>query len=204
LSDLECTPCPETSPISLIGFTAELRSAPWFAVYVKHRHEKCVAASLQGQGYEAFLPTYLKIGQSSKRSELPLFPGYVFCRFAAQKMLPILSTPGVFSIVGSALAPASIPDGEIAGIKRLLASGLTPRPWSYVACGQQVCIKSGPLRGLEGLVVDDTHQKWLIVSVHLLQRSVAVKIERNHVEVSPSASFRNCIHADGKCVQLFF
>ena len=73
-------------------------------------------------------------------------------------------------------------------IKRMLRPGLTPQPWSYVARGRRVCVKSGPLRGLEGLVVDNTHQKWLIVSVHLLQRSVAVKVERRQVQLS---SFEN-------------
>ncbi len=181
MSNLELTSCPQINSIPLVSFSPEPCSASWFAVYVKHRHEKCVALSLQSRGYESFLPTYLKVSQDSKKSELPLFPGYVFCRFEAQKSLPVISTPGVFSVVSSGPTPASVSDVEIENIKHMLSSGLNPRPWSYVARGQQVCIRSGPLRGMEGMVVDDTSQKWLIVSVHLLQRSVAVKIERNYI-----------------------
>jgi transcription antitermination factor NusG len=153
---------------------------PWFAVYVKYRHEKCVARILQDKHYEAFLPTYMKIHSHGNRFELPLFPGYVFCRFESSNPLPILTIPGVFSIVSNGCVPVPIPDQEIESVKRLISSGSEHRPWPYVSPGQTVYIDSGPLQGIEGFVVDNSHQKWLIVSIHLLQRSVAVKIERSH------------------------
>jgi hypothetical protein len=60
-------------------------------------------------------------------------------------------------------------------------SGLTPFPWPYVSTGQSLRVTSGPLRGVEGVVVDASNAKWLVLSVHLLQRSVAVKVERADV-----------------------
>ncbi len=158
-----------------------MSSLPWYALYVKHQHEKFVTSSLDGKGYESFLPTYTKVSASSKKSELPLFPGYVFCRLDSAQKTEVVSTPGVFSIVGNASQPAPIPEQEIEKVKEVLASGLTRRPWPYLVSGQEVCIRSGPLRGVNGVVVDDTHERWLVLSLHLLQRSVAVKVERAYL-----------------------
>ena len=138
--------------------------SPWFAIYVKNRHEKKVALSLQNKGIEAFLPTYVKLHEHSKKFELPLFPGYVFCRIQCESKLPIVSTPGVFSIVGNGSPSAIIPETEIDGIRRTIESGFAIKPWPYITRGQQVCLKSGPLRGVEAVVMDETHYKWLILN----------------------------------------
>jgi transcription termination/antitermination protein NusG len=154
---------------------------PWYAIYVKSRHEKNVASTLASRGYESFLPTYLKRRKDSKKSDLPLFPNYVFCRLKPSEKMPVITAPGVFSIVSSSGLPASIPEAEIESIRRMLKSGLDPAPWPYVKEGQQVCMTSGPLRGVEGVVVNESHHRWLVVSVKLLQRSVAVKVERQYI-----------------------
>jgi|SRR5690242_3009172 transcription antitermination factor NusG len=160
---------------------SDLSSSPWFAVYVKYRHEKNIALALRGKGYEAFLPTYIKAQRNSKRLEMPLFPGYVFCRLDTSKTLPVLTIPGVFSILGNGRGPEPISELDIHGIRVVTGSGLTPCPWPYVSTGQSLRVTSGPLRGVEGVVVDASNAKWLVVSVHLLQRSVAVKVERADV-----------------------
>jgi transcription termination/antitermination protein NusG len=159
-------------------------SSPWFAVYGKYRHEKNIALALNGKGYEAFLPTYVKAHGASKKVELPLFPGYIFCRLDTSNTLPVLSTPGVFSILGSGSGPAPISEVDIESIRLMIRSGLTPSPWPYVATGQALRLTSGPLRGVQGVVVDASNEKWLVVSVELLQRSVAVKVERATLSVT--------------------
>lgn len=151
---------------------------PWFALYVKPRHEKHVALTLQSKGFEAFLPTYSKYHRRDRIFDLPLFPSYVFSRIDVSKTLPILSTPGVFSIVGSGHAPEAISEDEIQGVRRMVEAGLTPVQWPYVSPGQEVSLESGPLQGVQGVIVDASNEKWLVVSVHLLRRSVAVKIDR--------------------------
>jgi transcription antitermination factor NusG len=164
---------------------------PWFAVYVKPRHEKSVALILKGKGLDSFLPTYTRRHCDSKKFELPLFPGYVFCRLDVSKTLPVMTTPGVFSIVGNGHAPQVIPDTEIEQIRRMLGSGPMPHPWPYISAGQQVLLESGPLRGLEGVVVDASDERWLVVSVHLLRRSVAVKMERASLPLGSISSRRS-------------
>jgi transcription termination/antitermination protein NusG len=159
----------------------DANSLPWFAVYVKYRHEKTTTLALKSKGYESFLPTYVKVHKGGKKFELPLFPGYVFCRLETSNALPVLTIPGVFSIIGKGRDPELISEVDIEGIKRMVDSGLTLCPWPYVFRGQELRITSGPLRGIRGVVVDASNEKWLVVSVHLLQRSVAVKVDRESV-----------------------
>jgi transcription antitermination factor NusG len=159
---------------------------PWFALYVKPRHEKNVALMLRGKGHETFLPTYNHRVKYGKIFELPLFPGYVFCRIELSSRLPVMMTPGIFSIVGNGPEPEAICEQEIEGVRRMLESGFGPIPWPYLSPGQEVSLESGPLRGVQGVVVDANDQKWLVVSVNLLRRSVAVKVEREFLSVKLS------------------
>ncbi len=165
-----------------------MTNLPWFALYVKPRHEKNVSAILQGKGYEVFLPTYTHRVKYNKTFELPLFPSYVFCRMEPRSPLAVVSTPSVFSIVGNREEPNPISEDEIQGIRRMLESGSTPMPWPYVLPGQEVCVESGSFKGVRGVIVDANEGKWLVVSVNLLQRSVAVRLDRD--SLSLKVSFR--------------
>jgi transcription termination/antitermination protein NusG len=160
-----------------------MNDLPWFALYVKPRHEKNVAVILQAKGFEAFLPTYRHQVKYHKFFELPLFPSYVFCRVDLSKRLPIMMTPGVFSIVGNGPEPEAISEQEVQAVRRMLESGFMPIPWPFVQTGDQVFVDSGPLKGVQGVVVDASNGKWLVISVNLLRRSVAVKLDREFLRV---------------------
>ena len=157
----------------------------WYAIRMRSKFEQVASTTLAGKGYEQFLPLYSSRRAWSDRSkelDLPLFPGYLFCRFDAQeRILPILTTPGVISIVGAGKIPVPIPDEEIAAIRTVIRSGLHAQPWPHLAVGSGVVIEKGPLTGIEGVTLDAGKRYRLIVSVPLLQRSVAVEIERDWV-----------------------
>src|SRR5579863_2483916 len=94
---------------------------PWFALRVKSRSEKIVATIARNKGFEEFLPLYQSRRRWSDRFksvELPLFPGYVFCRLNPEFRLPLLTIPGVMSFVGIGKVPVPIEEAEIAAIKR--------------------------------------------------------------------------------------
>jgi len=155
-------------------------SYPWFALHVRSRHENSVAAILGGKGYECFLPLYRSRRLWSdriKEIELPLFAGYVFCRFDMQRRLPILTTPGVVEVVGIAKRPIPIDDSEIAALQATLRSGLQSRPWPFLQVGQKVRVEAGPLCGVEGILLGFKGRQRLVLSVTLLQRSVAVEVD---------------------------
>jgi transcription antitermination factor NusG len=113
--------------------------------------------------------------------EQTLFPGYLFCRLDPRVRLPILTTPGVFSIVGSGKEPISIPEGEIDAASRIVNSTVSAEPWPYLECGDKVTISDGPLRGVQGILATIKNHFKVVVSVTLLQRSVAVEVERSAV-----------------------
>lgn len=122
-----------------------------------------------------------------KEIEQPLFPGYVFCRFNPCNRLPILTTPGVLSIVGVAKAPAPIPDSEIYAVQRLVESGLAARPWPFIQVGERVAIERGPLSGAEGILLKYKNRYRIVVSVSLLQRSISAEIDIEMVRAVRSA-----------------
>jgi transcription antitermination factor NusG len=156
----------------------------WYAISVRHKFERMVSAALAGKGYEEYLPLHRSRRSWSDRSkelDLPLFPGYLFCRFDVQFRLPILTTPGVIAILGAGKTPVAVPEREIDAVKMVVRSGLHLVPWPQLAVGSSVLIERGPLKGLEGITLDIKKKCRLIVSVPLLQRSVAVEIERDWV-----------------------
>ncbi len=156
----------------------------WYALQVRPRFEKVVARHLEHKGYEEYLPLYVKRQQWSdriKQVELPLFPGYIFCKFDVFQRLPILVIPGVVSVVGVARSPLAVSEDEIAAVQNVVKSGLKYEPSSFIAVGQWARVERGPLRGLVGIVVENRKNCRLIVSVKLLQRSVSVEIDADSV-----------------------
>jgi len=159
-------------------------SLSWFALRVKSRTEKVVSTIARNKGFEEFLPLYKSRRRWSDRFqsvELPLFPGYVFCRLNPEFRLPILTIPGVMGFVGIGRIPVAIDEAEISAIQSAICAGLLAEPYPFLEVGQRVRLAEGPLAGLEGLLVEVRKQQRLVVSVSMLKRSVAVEIDRNWV-----------------------
>jgi transcription antitermination factor NusG len=172
----------------------EAENYPWYALQVRSRYEDTVATHLQGRGYESLLPLYKCRRQWSdrlKEIELPLFPGYVFCRFNPLNRLPILSVPGVVQVVGVGRTPVPIDESEIAAIQAAFKSGLPSQPWPFMQIGDRVRIEYGPLCGLEGILLNFKGRQRVVISVTLLQRSVAVQIDGAWVRPM-SQQYRAC------------
>ena len=155
-------------------------SFPWFALQVRSRSEKIVTAHLTGKGYEWFLPSHKTRRLWSdriKEIEQPLFPGYVFCRLNPSNRFPILAIPRIFLIVGVGKIPVPIHEAEIAAIQATVKFGLQSQPWPFLQIGQRVRIERGPLCGLDGILLDVRGHHRLVLSVTLLNRSIAVRLE---------------------------
>jgi len=163
----------------------------WYAAVVRPNHEKMVSVALRNKGIEEFTPLYCEKRRWSdrvKQVELPLFPGYVFCRFAIEAPVCVVTTPGVVSLVGFGKGPAPIPDAEIRAIRTLIASGSPLFRWPYLRVGQRVRITDGALQDVEGILVKIHDEFRLVVSIELLQRSVAVTLEGFRVVPVPNPS----------------
>lgn len=152
----------------------------WYAVQVHSRKENYVAAQFAGLGFEYILPTYKCIRNwSDRRKELeqPLFPGYLFCRFDFQQRRPLILTPGVLRVVGTGRTPVPVSDDEIRALQLAVSSGLPKLPWPYLEVGQRVRVNYGTLAGLEGILVNLKGNQRVVLSVTLLQRSVAMEVD---------------------------
>ncbi len=152
----------------------------WYAVYTRHQHEKAIAYALACKGFETFLPLYSTARRWKDRTKqlwLPLFPCYVFVHGNLERRLDIIVTSGVHSLVSSGGRPAPILQSEIDAIRRALEQGLAAEPHGFLRSGDWVRVKSGPLEGIEGILVRWKSVWRLVLSVELLQRSVAVEVD---------------------------
>ena len=154
-------------------------SNPWFALRVKPNYEKRVATALRGKGLEELLPLYRSKRRWSDRVkvlDLPLFPGYLFCRLDLAARLPLLTTPGFLYIVGVGKTPQPVDEAEILAIQSVMRSGVPVTPWPSLVVGQKVELQHGPLRGLVGVLTKISNQHRIYVSVTLLRRSISVEV----------------------------
>lgn len=156
----------------------------WYAIWTRSHSEQLVADQLLAKGLQVFLP---KISVWSRRGgvrhaiRVPMFSGYVFLNESVDKhiYLEVIKARGVVRILGDrwdSLSPIS--NGEIEGLQTLVNSGVAITPHSYLREGQRVRVTGGPLKGVDGILVENKSEKGLLVlSVDLLQRSVAVQID---------------------------
>jgi transcription termination/antitermination protein NusG len=175
--------------------------APWFVLWTHSHSERLVHDQLAAKGFDIFLPT-MKTWSRRKGAQsaiaVPMFPGYVFVHHPIDKpsYVEIAKTRGLVRILGERWDRlTAVADDEIEAIRRVVASDVPVFPHPYLREGQQVRITTGPLAGVEGLLVSTKPQKGLlVVSVELLQRSVAVEVDCTDVRpVSyPSRPLSQC------------
>jgi transcription antitermination factor NusG len=157
----------------------------WYAAYTCANHEKRVAEQLEERAVEHFLPLYGSVRRWKDRKvklELPIFPGYVFVRLALRDRLRVLQTPGVARLVGFGGLPTALPDQEMEAMRNGLQRQLRLEPHPYLTIGRRVRLNSGPFIGLEGILVRRKGLLRLVLSLDLIQRSVAVEVDASDVE----------------------
>jgi len=160
----------------------------WYAIHARSRHEDVVFQGLRKKLVEAFLP---KIQVMSRRRDrrkrifVPLLPGYVFVHtdLNPHQYWDIIKTYGVVRIIGVKGKPVPVQDEEIASLQILHGTDRTVRNQAYMKTGDRVMIVEGPLKGLTGFYLRHKGKSGkVVVSIELLQRSLAVEIENWIVE----------------------
>lgn len=170
------------------GLQAELYEPRWYAAYTCAQHEKRVAEQFTQRALESFLPQYESVRQWKDRKvklKLPLFPGYVFVRLALRDRLRVLETPSVVRLVGFNGHPVALPDKEMEGLQVCVATQMATEPHAYLTVGRRVRIKSGPLEGLEGVLVRKKNGLRVVLSLGLIARSAAVEVDARDIERVP-------------------
>lgn len=158
----------------------------WYAIYTIVRHEKAVHAELTKKHIVSYLPireVFNRWKDRNKRVLLPLFPGYLFVNIDLEDKMDVLKTKGVVRMLGVNGNPMPVPDLQIESIKNLLGSNLKYDQYDFLAEGKEVEVIHGPLMGSRGKIIQRRGQCRLVLSVDLIQRSIAVEVDIDDVDV---------------------
>jgi len=165
-----------------------MQRAAWYAVYTRSRHEKQVAAFLERQQIEVFLP--LRRAWSTRQDrkvtiEIPALPGYLFVRCVLYpEIRALIKRPtGVLRLVENVGQPAVIPDTQIESLRRALAHSFNAEGHPYLKVGDRVRVARGPMEGTEGYlarVAENKHR--LVIAVDYVNQALSVEIDANLVE----------------------
>jgi len=160
-------------------------SENWFAVHTRARHEKKANSALVEKNVETFLPTREIVSQWKDRKKkvlMPLFPGYLFVNIDPSDRYTVLNTNGVVRILGNNGVPVPVSPEEIEATKRLIETGLKYEPFPYSIVGREVEVIRGPLEGTMGKILRTKGAYSLVLSVHLIMRSVSVEVDLSDVD----------------------
>jgi transcription antitermination factor NusG len=161
----------------------------WYVLWTQSHCEQLVHDQLAADGFELMLPkveTWSRRGGTRRLVPTPMFPGYLFLHHAIDKAsyLAVRKARGLVRILGERWDRLeAVADAEVQAIHRLTESRLPVRGHPFLHVGHRVRISSGALEGIEGILLKDRPGRGLlVVTVELLQRSVAVEVDASAVE----------------------
>ncbi|MFN3533714.1 MAG: UpxY family transcription antiterminator [Candidatus Brocadia sp.] len=154
--------------------------AYWFAVHTRSRHEKQVDSFLKEKRIDSFLPLIKTPSRRKDRVkfvDIPLFKGYLFVKIPLCNVCEVINTRGVVRIIGTdRFTPIPIPEKQVNDIKLLVNSNIKLDPYKYLATGTRIRVTSGPLVGIEGILLEKKANYRVVVSIDLLQRSASAEV----------------------------
>ena len=167
----------------------------WYAVWTRSRQEKTAAAMLEALNISNFLPLISEKRQWSDRKKMvtvPAFPGYLFVQIAATSDLElrVREVPGVVNFVRNQLGPSAIPEHEIQNLRTLLSRAPNCLPYPFLKAGDKVRIVRGTLTGVEGSFIRNGARSRVVISVDIIQRSIAVEVSTDDVEPAENSTQR--------------
>jgi transcription termination/antitermination protein NusG len=160
--------------------------AAWYALYTRSRFEKKVMAEIAERSIEVFLPMREVLSRWKDRKKkvwFPLFPGYVFVYHAntPANRYRILNLPGAVHFIGFNGQATPIPSEQIEGVRRFLETDLSVDPYPYIQVGRRVEVIAGPLKGIQGKLVQKKGRFRFVLQVDLIRQAVSVEIDASDV-----------------------
>ena len=151
----------------------------WIAVYTKSRHEQIVVNELSKKNIESYCPMFKERRQWSDRKKwvyFPLFRSYVFANIEIKENIYVLQTIGVNKIVKFQEKISIIPDQVIDNIKNIIEGEYNVEKADYFIKGDEVRVVSGPLKDLDGVVLDSRGTNKVIIKIEAIQQAFSVEI----------------------------
>ncbi len=159
----------------------------WYAVYTKSRHEKIAEVNLQSRGIITFLPLREMVSRWKDRKKVinvPLFPSYIFVNANLSDVYDkVVYTRGVLRVVGCNGIPIPVSNQQVESVKMLVQSKLKYDPYPYLDSGREVVIKSGPLQGVVGRIIEKRSKHTFVLSIDLIKRAVSVEVDVLDIEL---------------------
>jgi transcriptional antiterminator NusG len=173
------------------AWNASTSAKHWFVVFTIPRHEKRVEEHFRVREIESFLPLCQmqrrwKDG-SKKTLQIPLFSSYIFVRIAWCDRVPVLTVPGVISIVGGGRASVPVPDGYIHSLRQGLREGKI-QPHVYLTTGTRVRIRCGVMAGMDGVLLRTKSDCRVVLTLEMIMKSVTVEVAMEDIEIVDHAS----------------
>jgi transcription antitermination factor NusG len=156
----------------------------WVVLHVRTNFEFTAATILQNKGYQGFVPSYCSKAKDQRPALLPLFRGYIFCKFNRNLSSSIVATPGVVGILKSAGEIATIDSKTIELLQRVVDVCINPRPSPAFCIGARVKVVSGPLAGTEGRLIRQKSKCRLVLAVENINRCISVEVDASQVAES--------------------
>lgn len=156
----------------------------WFVLRTRARQEKILANDLAARSIPAFLPLINSVryyGGRKARVELPLFPGYVFLRGSRDDAYTADRTRRIAQIIP--VSNQERLDTELHSLAVALQSQAPLDPYPYLRKGVWVEVRSGPFRGIQGLIEDRSKANLLILQVEMLGRAVSLELDGSLLDV---------------------
>lgn len=159
----------------------------WYAIYTKPRWEKKVARQLEDKKIENYLPLYKILKQWSDRRKWvqePLFRSYIFVNIELNDHLSVLQTSGVVKFVSFEKKPVVIPPVQIEAVRTFINTDeemFTEEVNMNV--GNKVTINRGPLKGLEGTLVNISNRKRVRIMIEGIQQILYIKVPVSFLSV---------------------
>ena len=150
----------------------------WHLLHTKSRQEKVVAADLAAMGIAYYLPLVRQVryyGRRKAKVALPLFPGYVFLRGSLDQVYAADRTKRVANII-TVNAQKQL-DWELRNLHLALSKDAALTPFPFLKKGVRVEVRSGPFRGLQGVIEGRAAENRLVLQVDMLGRAVSLEID---------------------------
>ncbi len=155
----------------------------WWVAHTKSRREKTLASFLASKGVGYYLPLVKKRQPSNRRerfSFLPLFPGYLFFKGNRDDRYSVYSSNQIARVIE--VKNQDLLLKELTRTRQVLSINMPVYPYDFLAEGQRVSVKYGPMKGLEGIVLRKKSSYRLVLNVTTISQAIAVDIEADMVE----------------------
>lgn len=150
----------------------------WFVLHARGRQEKALSTDLEAMEIDCFLPLIRQARYYGNRKisvELPLFPGYLFLRGSVEEAYRADRTDRVVSIIR--VSEQAVLNWELKNLHIALIKNVTLDPYPMFKAGIRVEVRSGPLRGLQGVIESRCRANRLVLQVGMLGSAVSLEVD---------------------------